>query len=494
MFLAAWLLLTSSAIADGGGASAAHPGFAAVQPDEFGIAGSLSNAWADFDRDGDLDFVVSIKTGEIRLYRNDRGHFVNIGPALGLPQAGDEMRGLSWGDFDRDGWPDLYAGATSVDASNLLFRNERGRAFTSIGAASPLTAAGRSARQSSWIDFDNDGLVDFYATNRSGPNALFRGTDRGFARVDSALAGDDPRPTVGACWLDFDRDGDLDLFLANQAGASDAFWRNDGHRFVDIAEALGIDRPGRPREEGSVGCAVGDFDNDGLLDLVVVAYGVNALYRNTGDGGFENVTRTMGLDTPNRAVGAAWGDFDNDGFVDLFVTAYSGPSGQQVPRNHLYRNLGGKGFADQIDLFAEINVADHGVQWVDFDRDGALDLSLTRGYTGQGGHFVFRNRLSADAAARSLSVQVTDNKGRRSLGGAEVRIYAANGQLLGTRQVSSGEGYNAQSLQPLHFGLPDMEAVSVELTVMTRKGRQTRRYGGITPAAYRGRALRVSPR
>lgn len=494
MSLAAWLLLSTSAIAGGGGASAAHPGFAAVQPDEFAIAGSLSNAWADYDRDGDLDFAVSLKTGEIRLYRNDGGHFVSIGPALGLPLAGDEMRGLSWGDFDRDGWPDLYAGATSIDAANLLFRNEHGKKFTNVATASPLVAPGRSARQSSWVDFDNDGLVDFYATNRSGPNALFRGTDRGFARVDGALAGDDPRPTVGACWLDFDRDGDLDLFLANQAGANDAFWRNDGTGFVDIAQQLGIHRPGRPRDEGSVGCAVGDFDNDGLLDLFVAAYGTNALYRNTGQGGFEDVTRPMGLDQPNRAVGAAWGDFDNDGFVDLFVTAYSGPSGQQMPSNHLYRNLGGKGFVDQIDQFPEINVADHGVQWVDFDRDGALDLSLTRGYTNQGGHFVFRNQLSADAAARSLAVQVTDTKARRVLAGAEVRLYDAKGRLLGTRQVSSGEGYNAQSIQPLHFGLSTMEQVTVELTVMSRKGRQTRRYPGINPATYSGQTLAVSPR
>jgi hypothetical protein len=165
-----------------------------------------------------------------------------------------------------------------------------------------------------------------------------------------------------------------------------------------------------------------------------------------------------------------------------------------VPSNHLYRNLGGKGFVDQIDQFPEINVADHGVQWVDFDRDGALDLSLTRGYTSQGGHFVFRNRLAADAAARSLAVQVTDTKGRRSLAGTEVRLYDAKGGLLSTRQVSSGEGYNGQSLQPLHFGLPSTEPVTVELTVMSRKGRQTRRYPGINPATYSGRALVVSPR
>src|SRR3546814_8590120 len=77
-------------------------------------------------------------------------------------------------------------------------------------------------------------------------------------------------------------------------------------------------RPGRPAEEGSVGCAVGDYDNDGELDLFVTSYGVNILYRNKGDGRFEDVAPHLGLAEDNHAVGAAWGDYDNDGWLDLF--------------------------------------------------------------------------------------------------------------------------------------------------------------------------------
>src|SRR3546814_8575686 len=83
-----------------------------------------------------------------------------------------------------------------------------------------------------------------------------------------------------------------------------------------------MDRPGRLAEDGSVGCAVGDFDNDGELDLFVASYGVNSLYRNKGDGNFENVAPQLGLAEDNHAVGAAWGDFDNDGWLDIFVAAY----------------------------------------------------------------------------------------------------------------------------------------------------------------------------
>ncbi len=122
-----------------------------MQPADFSVPGSLSNSWADFDRDGDLDLAVSIKTGEIRLYRNDRGTFTNIGPAVGLPVSGAEMRGLSWGDYDGDGWFDLYAGATKATEANLLFRNEGGRRFVAQDLE-PVTP-GRSGRQSSWVDF-----------------------------------------------------------------------------------------------------------------------------------------------------------------------------------------------------------------------------------------------------------------------------------------------------------------------------------------------------
>ncbi|MGL3822183.1 FG-GAP repeat domain-containing protein [Sphingopyxis sp. R3-92] len=491
MQLLSWVVL-SAGIAGGGAPAAPGPAFTPVQPGTFAIAGSLSNSWADFDNDGDPDLAVSLKTGEIRLYRNDAGTFTNIGPALGLPVTGAEMRGLSWGDFDGDGWIDLYAGATKTSEANLLFRNEEGHRFVDQG--SPPTAPGRSARQSSWVDYDNDGDLDLFAANRAGPNALFRQDAGRFVRAPAEQAGDDARPTVGACWFDYDRDGDLDLFLANQAGATDALWRNDGDRFVDVAAALGMDRPGRAAEEGSVGCAVGDYDNDGQLDLFVASYGVNILYRNRGDGSFENVAPRLGLADDNHAVAAAWGDFDNDGYLDLFLTAYTRTTGQQQPANKLYRNLGGKGFANILPAGSTLNVADHGVQWVDYDRDGALDLSVTRGYTDTGGHFLFHNDLGKAAARRSLAVRVLDKAGRFTRMGAEVRLYDAAGKILATRQVSTGEGYNSQGTQPVHFGLVSTAPVTAEVTFMSKSGRKTQRLNGIHPTRHAGSELIVRER
>src|SRR5690606_20424091 len=128
----------------------------------------------------------------------------------------------------------------------------------------------------------------------------------------------------------------------------DGLWRNDNGRFVDVAAAHGVDNAGRDKAEGGVGCAVGDYNNDGFLDLFVANYGRNALYRGSADGHFTNVAESLGVGVENHAVGAAWGDYDNDGWVDLFVSSYVGGSGQQQPRNALFRNLEGKGFQNVL--------------------------------------------------------------------------------------------------------------------------------------------------
>ena len=96
--------------------------FDSIQPEQFGEAGSLSNAWADFDKDGDLDLTVTMKSGAIHLYRSDNGTFVNVGATLGLPAAGGEFRAISWGDYDGDGWLDLLAGSSVPDKPSALFR------------------------------------------------------------------------------------------------------------------------------------------------------------------------------------------------------------------------------------------------------------------------------------------------------------------------------------------------------------------------------------
>lgn len=472
------------------------PPFEAVQRDLLAVAGSLSNAWGDFDRDGDLDLAVSLKSSEIRLYRNDGGTLVNVGGAMGLPLAKTplhEMRGLSWGDYDGDGWLDLLGGATDPKMPTLVFRNVAGKRFEEVGAAIGLGFSGRSARQTSWVDYDNDGDLDLYAADRIGPNKLFRNDAGRFTQVLADDGVTDPRPTVGACWFDYDEDGDLDVFLANQSGAADALWRNEGGRFTDVAVQAGVAGPARTKEQGGVGCAIGDYDNDGHLDLFVPNYGPNALYRNRGDGTFENMSAATGVDFDNHAVGAAWGDYDNDGWLDLSIMAYEGPSGEQTPTNALLHSesdgRGGRRFVNVLSRTSPVNAGDHGVQWADYNADGALDLSVTDGYSPVGGHFVFRNTLPRADAARSLAVMVLDARGHVTRFGAEVRLRDAAGKVIATRQVSTGDGYNTQSAMPVYFGLAKAAPVTVEVTYLTPKGRTVQVLRGVDPARQAGKPL-----
>lgn len=469
-------------------AQSGEPDFSRIQPETFGGNMALANAWGDYDNDGDLDLVVAFKTGDVRLYNNELGGFTNVGPALGLPTAGKERRAIAWGDYNGDGYLDLYIGSNRQ--GNELFRNEKSQGFTNVTDAMGVAVPRVSSRQISWIDYDNNGTLDLFVADRVGPNVLFSNRDGVFVDVSENIGLADPRATVGACWFDYNQDGFLDLFLANQGTGKDALYKNTGGAFVDVAAELDMEGGPRERGDGGVDCSVGDFDNDGYFDLFVATYGINKLYQNQGDGSFTEVSTAMGITGNDHMVGASWGDYDNDGLLDLYVAGYHDNDGVRSPHDRLFRNLGGA--FDEIDLHNNaLNGADHGVQWADYDRDGDLDVSLTEGYNIAGRHPLVMNNLPGNARRQSLQVVVTDPQGLPNRAGAEVRVYSTAGTLLGLRLVPTGDGYNSHSNQPVHFGLPGQEQVTVEVTFLTVGGRQSQRYTAIRPVDYLGDSFTV---
>jgi len=338
----------------------------------------------------------------------------------------------------------------------------------------------------SWIDVDNDGDLDLFVALRDAPNMLFRNDDGRFTSVGKELGLDDPRRTVGAVWFDMDEDGDLDLFIANQNGDSNGLFRNDGARFVDVARQLGMDAAGRPDTSGSNGPSVVDVDGDGDLDLFVAGYGGNFLYRNDSRGRFTEVAAQLGVAGGGKATPSRWGDFDNDGRPDLYVSSYV----DTVLNEHdfLYHNDGGR-FADVREAMKFPHGATHGVQWVDFDGDGDLDLSLANNNP-KGAHPLYRNLLPPDRAKRSIEVMVLDARGRATRAGSEVRVYAAGKRkVLGAGLVDTGSGYCSQNVMPVHVGLPSMDRVDVEVTSLTKRGRVVTRAAGVTPGKVRGGVL-----
>ncbi len=464
------------------------PNFTEIQANVFQDNMALSNAWADYDNDGDSDLAISFKTGDVRLYQNNDGQFSNVGVEVGLPTGGKETRSIAWGDYNADGFLDLYVG--SNQQGNELYRNDKGLGFTEVAVDLGINLPHVSTRQISWVDYDNNGTVDLFVANRVGTNHLFRNDNGIFVDVSEQVGLADSRPTVGACWFDYNQDGLLDVFLANQSGTTDALYKNDGGKFTDVAHILGLEGTKRSGSEGGVGCTIGDFNNDGHFDIFVANYGVNYLYRNNGLDGFTEVSVEMGITGDDLMVGASWADYDNDGFLDLYVAGYQDRDGIRSPVDRLFHNDGVK-FTEMNIKNTLLNAADHGVQWADYDLDGDLDISLTEGYNLAGRHPVLRNELPTKILKHSLQIRVADEKGHYDRAGSEVRLYNLVGNLLGSRLVTTGDGYNSQSNGPVHFGLTKSELIIVEVTFMSNEGRKAQRIDAVNPAYLVGKSLLI---
>ncbi len=297
--------------------------------------------------------------------------FASHQPAL-FAAAGAQPN--AWGDFDGDGDLDLFVGFRGRD--NRLYRNDLG-VFVDVASEVGLAAQpgpGAETRAAAWGDFDADGDLDLYlgyvdATDPLLRDGLFRNDGSRFTEVGEQLG----VPVVGVtrqpAFVDFDGDGDLDLFVALRDGPNRLF-ANAGDRFVDVTGDSGIGDPRR-----TVGAAWFDADADGDLDVFTANQNgdEDGFYENRGDGTFVDVAAELGVHQPGRteaqgSVGAAVTDFDNDGDLDLFVPSY-GPDvlweNRHPDRGFVMRSAGTGLEGDHHSV---------GAAWGDFDNDGLDDL------------------------------------------------------------------------------------------------------------------------
>jgi hypothetical protein len=472
-----------------------QPVFELVQPDLFAAPGGQANAWADADGDGDFDYFVAFRGRPNRFYRNDHGIFRDVAADVGLADN-QETRAAAWGDFDGDGDPDLFIGFSDPTVPAKVYRNEeRGSRFTNVAAAVGINLRG-IARQPAWIDYDGDGDLDLFAAFRDVANKLLRNDHGRFVDVSASSGIGDTRKTVSAVWWDFDRDGDLDLFVANQEGAANGLYRQARGRFEDVAVAMGVAGTPRPAADGGVGPSVADYDLDGDFDLFVANYGPSALYRNEAGKSFTDASTASGIVLNGHGVTSGWGDLDNDGRPDLYVANFI--AGQPLYRDALFVNRGAAGgawsFTESLPDVILKHDATHGVQFVDFDGDGRLDLALTNNDSEGGGHPLLRN--TAMPRGRGFLVDVTDERGRQTLAGSEVRVLQPRTrQLLASALVDSGSGYCSQNAMAVHLGVPDVwkGRVDVELTTVARGQRRITTIKGVDPVAHVRSPLRISP-
>src|SRR5215213_2494423 len=387
---AACILLFLSAVAL---AQDRLPVFEPMQPDLLGAGANLTNAFADYDNDGDLDMFVGFDGKPNRLYRNDNGTFTDVAATAGVADT-RPTRAAAWSDFDGDGDPDLLLGFTPSQGASVpkLYRNTNG-SFADVTTEFDLMVATGAVRQPAWIDFDGDGDLDLFIAFRDRANALYRNDAGKLTDVAPSIGLADSRKTVGAAWFDYDEDGDLDVAIANMDGDANGLFRNDAGKFTDVAMTAGVAWGGRaPKSQtnGTVRVCAADVDGDGKFDLFAANYGPLGFFSNRGKGAFEDRSSAWEISIDSRYDACAFADFDHDGRLDLYVngTVTGGASWQ----DSLFRNTG-TAFVDVTPPAIRKLQADHGVQWADVDGDGDLDLAVTGSRT-DGSHLVMRNMLA----------------------------------------------------------------------------------------------------
>jgi hypothetical protein len=332
----------------------------------FSVPGYASVASADYDNDGDPDFVITglgkNQEPRTRLYRNDGGGFSVINAGLLNFASGS----VSWADYDGDGDSDLLLMGISERSSlrdAALYRNDGNSSFTEVSTNIEGVRGGFAA----WGDYDGDEDLDLVVTGESTAGffgasprtTLYKNESGTFTSVTTAIG----RVSGDVQWGDYDSDGDLDLI------ASHDIYRNDGDdTFVSIDSGL-IDL-------GATGVSDwGDYDGDGDLDLMLTlgpssefASPTAKIYRNNGTDAFTDIRSSI---TDVRISNGEWVDYDGDGDLDLLLVGEDETTGSNRVQSFLYTNEGGGNF-ERVESGLAGTLGD--LEWVDFDSDGDLDV------------------------------------------------------------------------------------------------------------------------
>ncbi len=475
----------------------------------------------DFDNDGRLDlFFVNgaplsdpTPKGTVpakaspkdwnRLYhqRTD-GTFEDVTEKAGLQGVGYGM-GVAVGDFDNDGFEDLYVTAYG---GNHLYHNNGNGTFTDVtvrsGTGGDPTPGRNWSTSAAWVDLDNDGLLDLVVLryvdwdfedvwcgeHREGYRAychpdifkpiaplVYRNNGDGTFTEEAAKFGlATPGKGLGIAIADFDRDGKIDLAVANDSMPEFLYHNKGDGTFEETGLMAEIAVDGDGRTYAGMGIDFQDYNNDGLPDLVItnLANQKYALYRNNGDGSFTYDTYVSGL-APMTLLHSGWGirflDYDNDGKKDLLIA--QGHDLDTVELNYpqlhykepmlLARNMGSGKFVDisasSGAVFKERWVS-RGMAVGDLDNDGRLDAVVTT--NGGPAHLLHNETATAN---HWLTLLLVGHKSNRDAIGAEIKVVAAHGGAQ-FWTVSTAGSYLSSNDKRAHFGLgTDREAESIEI-------------------------------
>ncbi len=462
-------------------------------PNQFG-----GSVFDDFNGDNLPDVFISSADCDLdaALFVNRGDRFEDQGATAGL--TGQALAAnCTHTDYDNDGRLDvlLLRGAWESPQPLSLLRNKGDGVFEDVTARAGLTGHIQS-QSGAWGDFDDDGFVDLYVvaeqpTRQTGtrrPSRLYRNNGDGSFRDVATSAGvTNDAYGKGAAWGDYDGDGWPDLYVSNMSGPNRLYHNNHEGTFTDLAPALGVTEP-----RDSFACWFWDYDNDGRLDLFVASfrgfvYDVIAdalgqphkgesprLYRNLGKEGFHDVTKEAGLGRVFLTMGSNFGDVDNDGFLDVYLGT-GRPNYSALVPNVMLKNVQGRRFEDVSVSSGTAHLQKgHGVSFADWDGDRDLDLFEQMGGATPGDrahNVLFQN---PGHGRHWLAIKLVGTKTNRAAIGARLRVDvrgADGGSRSVFREVSAGSSYGGNSFVQ-HFGLGDAsQAERVEVSWPTSRTR-----------------------
>jgi enediyne biosynthesis protein E4 len=476
-------------------------------------------AWIDYNNDGFQDlFLVNGCTFELwrqnqcppsRLYRNNGdGTFTDVTAGSGLTHTGWGM-GVCVGDYDNDGYDDLYV---TYYGGNVLYHNNGNGTFTDVTGRAGVGGHGWGMG-CAFGDYDNDGFLDLYvatyvdvdinhlAAPGSAPNCTYRGIatfcgPRGLPGGRDILfhnngngtftdvtekAGIDPNSYygLGVVWGDYDKDGHEDIYVANDSTPSSLYHNNGDGTFTDVGVPAGVAYSGEGQEQAGMGTDFGDYDNDGWPDLIKGNFSddYNNLYHNNGDGSFTDLAYPAGVGDVTWTLttfGAKFLDYDNDGWKDIiFADGQVFPQIDQyktgityAERNLLFHNLGpatgARRDAGARVRFEEVGLrsgpgltlrkVSRGLAVADYDNDGDLEVTVTN--MNDSPELLRHERKNPN---HSVLVKTVGTRSNRDGLGAGVTVVS--GGVTQYDEVRSGGSYLSSSDLRLHFGLGSADRI-----------------------------------
>jgi hypothetical protein len=464
----------------------------------------------DYDNDGWMDILLvdgstieDYRAGKChppRLYHNNRdGTFTDVSAKAGLNFCGWGY-GVAIGDFDNDGWEDVYI--TGFHGSALYHNNHDGT-FTDVTAKAGVANADRWGTSAAFGDYDNDGNLDLYVANyvdvdmnhlpefgssqfcqyrgikvNCGPRGLKGARDRlyhnngdgTFTDVTEKLGIDSGSYYgLGVLWLDYDKDGCLDLYVANDSSPSLLYHNNCKGGFTEVGAAAGVAYSSDGGEQAGMGVDSADYDGDGWPDIVKTNFSddANNLYHNDGNGEFTDLAGAAGIGAisiPYLGFGAKFLDYDNDGWPDIFIA--NGHVDPQVEgqsfgvgyaeRPFLFHNLSSFGDKAKNGRFEEVAEKAGGAlakKYVgraalaaDFWNRGRQDLLITNL---DASPVLLRNEVPS--TGHWLRIKTVGSKSNRDGFGAKVEVMVAG--IKRYAEVRAGSSFESSSDPRVHFGL-----------------------------------------